>query len=91
MTLFSLLCVVVLTVHLYVQIPKGLFPEDDTGLIMAITEAAADISFEAMLKLQTQALDIILERPAVEHVGSSIGGSGRLAAAAPTAAACSST
>jgi hydrophobe/amphiphile efflux-1 (HAE1) family protein len=75
-TLFSLLCVVVLTAHLYVQIPKGMFPEDDTGLIMGSTEASADISFEAMLKLQTQALDIILSDPAVEHVGSSIGGSG---------------
>jgi multidrug efflux pump len=76
-TLFSLLCVVVLTVHLYVQIPKGMFPEDDTGLIMGSTEASADISFEAMLKLQAQALDIILSDPAVEHVGSSIGGTGR--------------
>ncbi|MEO8420502.1 MAG: efflux RND transporter permease subunit [Hyphomicrobium sp.] len=75
-TLFSLLCVVVLTVHLYVQIPKGMFPEDDTGLVMGSTEAAADVSFEAMLKLQYQALDIILADPAVEHVGSSIGGSG---------------
>ncbi len=76
-TLFSLLCVVVLTVHLYVQIPKGMFPEDDTGLIMGSTEASADISFEAMLKLQAQALDTILSDPAVEHVGSSIGGTGR--------------
>ncbi|MTD94052.1 acriflavine resistance protein B [Hyphomicrobium sp. xq] len=76
-TLFSLLCVVVLTVHLYVQIPKGMFPEDDTGLIMGSTEASADISFEAMLKLQAKALDIILSDPAVEHVGSSIGGTGR--------------
>jgi multidrug efflux pump len=76
-TLFSLLCVVVLTAHLYVQIPKGMFPEDDTGLIMGSTEASADISFEAMLKLQTQALDIVLSDPAVEHVGSSLGGSGQ--------------
>ncbi|KAB2942627.1 MAG: efflux RND transporter permease subunit [Hyphomicrobium sp.] len=76
-TLFSLVCVIVLTAHLYVQIPKGLFPEDDTGLIIGSTEASADISFEAMLKLHTQALDIILSDPAVEHVGSSIGGSGR--------------
>ena len=54
-----------MTVHLYVQIPKGMFPEDDTGLIMGSTEASADISFEAMLKLQTQALDIVLSDPAV--------------------------
>ena len=74
-TLFSLLCVIAVTVHLYVQIPKGLFPEDDTGLIIGSTEAPADISFEAMLKLQMQALDLVLADPAVAHVGSSIGGS----------------
>jgi len=75
-TLFSLLCIIVLTAHLYVNTPKGFFPEDDTGLIMGSTEAAADISFVAMAKLQRQALDIILSDPAVEHVGSSVGGSG---------------
>ena len=75
-TLFSLVCVIVLTAHLYVQIPKGLFPEDDTGLIMGSAEASADISYEAMLNLHKQALDIVLADPAVEHVGSSLGGSG---------------
>ena len=50
--LFSLICVVVLTVHLYIQTPKGFFPEDDTGLIITSTKAAGDISFEAMAKLQ---------------------------------------
>jgi multidrug efflux pump len=75
-TLFSLLCVIVVTVHLFFQIPKGLFPEDDTGLIMGATEASADISFEAMLKLQHKALDVLLADPAVDHIGSSLGGSG---------------
>jgi multidrug efflux pump subunit AcrB len=75
-TLFTLLCVIVLTVHLYNNTPKGLFPDDDTGLIMANTEAAADISYGQMVKLQTQALDIILKDPAVEHIGSSVGASG---------------
>ena len=74
--LFTLICVVVLTVHLYIQTPKGFFPEDDTGLIITSTKAAADISFDAMAKLQKQALDIILDDPAVEHVGSSVGASG---------------
>jgi len=76
-TLFSLLCVIVLTMHLYVQIPKGMFPEDDTGLVFGMTEASADISYEAMLKLHMQVLDIVLADPAVEHVGSSLGGAGR--------------
>jgi multidrug efflux pump len=43
---------------------------------MANTEAAADVSYEAMVKLQSQALDIILKDPAVNHVGSSVGASG---------------
>jgi multidrug efflux pump len=75
--LFSLICIVVLTVHLYVQTPKGFFPEDDTGLIITSTKAAGDISFEAMAKLQHEALDTILSDPAVRHIGSSIGASGR--------------
>jgi len=75
-TLFTLLCVIALTGHLYFQIPKGMFPEDDTGLIMGSTEASADISFASMLKLHNQALDILLADPAVAHIGSSIGGSG---------------
>jgi multidrug efflux pump len=75
-TLFSLICIVVLTVHLYVQTPKGFFPEDDTGLIISNAKAAGDVSFEAMVKLQTEALDVILSDPAVAHVGSSLGASG---------------
>ncbi len=75
-TLFTLLCVIVLTVHLYANTPKGLFPEDDTGLVIANTEAAADVSYGAMLKLTNQALDIILKDPAVAHIGSSVGASG---------------
>jgi multidrug efflux pump len=71
--LFSLICVIILTVHLYIQTPRGFFPEDDTGLIMTSTKAAPDISFEAMSKLQRQAVEIILGDPAVQHVGSSIG------------------
>ena len=75
--LFTLICVVLLTVHLYIQTPKGFFPEDDTGLIITSTKAAGDISFDAMVKLQAQALDTILSDPAVQHVGSSVGASGR--------------
>jgi multidrug efflux pump len=75
--LFTLVCVVVLTVHLYANTPKGFFPEDDTGLIISSTKAAGDVSFAAMAALQKQALDIILDDPAVQHVGSTVGASGR--------------
>jgi multidrug efflux pump len=64
-----------LTVDLYVKIPKGFFPQDDTGLVIVSTRASPDISYKAMVEMQTQALDIILADPAVESVGSSVGGS----------------
>ena len=67
---------IVLTVHFYAVLPKGYLPEDDTGLIIASTEANADVSFAAMRKLQAQALNTILADPAVDNVGSSIGAGG---------------
>src|SRR5204862_6420782 len=66
-----------LTVDLYIKIPKGFFPQDDTGLIYTSTRAAPDISYKAMVDMQLQALDIILADPAVGGVGSSVGGNFR--------------
>jgi len=70
------LLTVALTVNLYVKTPKGYFPQDDTGLIFGSTRASPDISFEAMNKLQTEALERILADAAVANVGSSVGASG---------------
>ena len=67
---------VALTVYLFVQSPKGLFPEDDTGLMFGSTEASPDISYPAMLALQKQAAEIVRADPAVESVASFIGASG---------------
>jgi hydrophobe/amphiphile efflux-1 (HAE1) family protein len=67
---------IALTVGLYINVPKGYFPQDDTGLIFGGTTASTDISFEAMEKLQQQATDIVLADPAVAGVGSSVGASG---------------
>jgi multidrug efflux pump len=67
---------IALTVALFIKVPKGYFPQDDTGLIFGGTEASTDISFEAMEKLQQQATDIVLSDPAVAGVGSSVGASG---------------
>jgi multidrug efflux pump len=75
MLLITLLTVA-LTVNLYVKTPKGYFPQDDTGLIFGSTRASPDISFEAMNKLQTEALERILADPAVANIGSSVGASG---------------
>jgi multidrug efflux pump len=62
-----------LTVALYVFIPKGFFPIQDTGLIQGITEATQNISFPAMSERQQALADAILEDPAVESLTSVIG------------------
>ncbi len=64
----------VLTVQMFKTIPKGFVPEDDTGLIMAQTQASADVSFPAMAKLQQSIAERVLKDSAVEGVGSFIGG-----------------
>jgi multidrug efflux pump len=76
LTIMTLLACVAATVYLYVSLPKGFFPQDDTGFIMAQTEAAADISFGEMAKLQDRAAAIIIADPAVQAMGGSVGSSG---------------
>ena len=75
LTMLVMLATVAATVNLYDKTTKGTFPQDDTGLVFASTNAATDISYEAMAKLQQQALEIVLADPAVAGVGSSVGGS----------------
>lgn len=64
----------VLTVAMYVWVPKGFFPEEDIGQIQLTTEAAEDISFTAMLALQDRALEIVRQDPNVRSVASFVGG-----------------
>ncbi len=73
LTLLIAIGTVVLTVVLYVVIPKGFFPVQDTGLIQAVTEAPQSISFEAMAKRQNALAAAILEDPDVESLSSFIG------------------
>jgi HAE1 family hydrophobic/amphiphilic exporter-1 len=63
-------------VCLYIAMPKGFLPSQDTGQIMCTTEAAQGTSFEAMLAYQTQAADIIRKDPNVDIFMSSVGGGG---------------
>ncbi|MDR3372383.1 MAG: efflux RND transporter permease subunit, partial [Ancalomicrobiaceae bacterium] len=72
--LMIMLATVFVTVDLYRSTPKGVFPQDDTGLIMGFTEAAPDVSFEAMGALQQRAAEIVKADPAVDHVASFLGG-----------------
>jgi multidrug efflux pump len=62
-----------LTVYLYVIIPKGFFPVQDTGVILGVSEAAQDISFTAMSAKQESLAAVILKDPAVESLSSFIG------------------
>jgi HAE1 family hydrophobic/amphiphilic exporter-1 len=66
---------IVATVWLYSAVPKGFFPQQDTGVMMAVSEAAQDISFQAMAKLQQRVARIVLDDPAVASIGSFIGAS----------------
>jgi multidrug efflux pump len=72
-TLFVALGTLVLTGLLYVVIPKGFFPVQDTGIIQGISEAPEGISFPAMSKLQQDLTKVILQDPAVESLSSFIG------------------
>ena len=63
-----------ITVILFMNSPKGFFPEEDIGQIQATTEASEDISFTAMLKLQDQAAEIVSKDPNVESSISVVGG-----------------
>ena len=74
--LLVMLATIGLTVQMFKTAPKGFVPEDDTGLIMAHTQASADVSFPAMATLQQSLTDKVLTDPAVEGVGSFIGGGG---------------
>lgn len=63
----------VLTVAQYIEIPKGFFPTQDTGIIQGITQAPESISFTAMSQKQQQLVDMILRDPAVASLSSFIG------------------
>jgi len=76
---FGILPTVIGTVWLYVHIPKGGMPQDDIGLINGTTEASADVSFDEMVRLQKQAMEVLANDPDVQEVGSFIG-SGNLTA-----------
>jgi multidrug efflux pump len=75
-TLLVAAATLVLTVVLYIVIPKGFFPTQDTGEIQGISQAPETISFAAMSRKQQQLASIILRDPAVESLSSFIGADG---------------
>ncbi|NVZ94112.1 MdtB/MuxB family multidrug efflux RND transporter permease subunit [Pseudomonas sp. D6002] len=73
LTLLVAIATLGLTVVLYMVVPKGFFPVQDTGVIQGISEAPQSISFAAMSQRQQELAKIILEDPAVESLSSYIG------------------
>jgi multidrug efflux pump len=73
LTLFVALGTLAITVLLYVEIPKGFFPVQDTGMIQGISAASQSISYAAMARHQNELADAILKDPDVESLSSFIG------------------
>jgi multidrug efflux pump len=72
-TLLVTLATFIFTVYLYIIVPKGFFPVQDTGVLLAITQAPQSISFSAMGDRQQQLAKVILQDPDVDSVSSFIG------------------
>jgi len=75
-TMMSMVGTIVLTGYLYMLIPKGFFPQQDTGMIIGQSEAAQDISYAAMTERQQALLNAVMRDPAVASIGSAIGAGG---------------
>jgi len=73
LTLVVALLTMVITVALYLSIPKGLFPTQDTGQLQGRIQASQDVSFDRMSQLQQAAAKAILEDPDVESLSSFVG------------------
>jgi len=72
-TLLVTVATLVGTILLYIYVPKGFFPVQDTGIILGVSEARQNISFAAMQRNQQQLAKVILKDPAVESLSSFIG------------------
>jgi multidrug efflux pump len=75
-TLTVMLLTIGVTIALFVIVPKGFFPQRDTGMIIGITEAAEDVSPLDMAKRQLAVIDLISKDPAVANATGYIGPGG---------------
>jgi hydrophobe/amphiphile efflux-1 (HAE1) family protein len=72
-TLLVFLATVTTTIYLYIVIPKGFFPAQDTGVIIGVTEGAQDISFHKMAEISQKLADIVAADPDTAAYGATIG------------------
>ena len=73
LTLVATIATIALTGYLYVLIPKGFFPQQDTGFIVALSESSQDVSYPAMLERQSQLERILMADPGIDGVMSAVG------------------
>ncbi len=73
LTLFVAVATLASTVILFIKVPKGFFPIQDTGVIQGVSEAEQTIAFEAMKERQEALVKVILQDPAVDSLSSFIG------------------
>src|SRR5262249_40467066 len=71
-TLVLTIATLFITVWLYVTIPKGFFPIEDTGFILAVTEGPTDVSFQGMAARQREIAAIVRKGPAVDYLESAV-------------------
>ncbi|HLH91370.1 MAG TPA: efflux RND transporter permease subunit [Xanthobacteraceae bacterium] len=64
------------TIWLFINVPRGFFPQEDTGYVIGITDANTDIGFAAMVEHQRKIADIVRRDPAVDYVNSTVGTGG---------------
>jgi multidrug efflux pump len=76
LTLMTLLATAALTIYLYIQVPKGFFPQQDTGRLNGQIQADQDTSFQTMDKTLLTMVDIIDKDPAIDTVNAFSGGGG---------------
>jgi multidrug efflux pump len=74
LTLFILFLTILLNIYLFNIVPKGFFPQQDTGRIVGSIQAEQNISFQAMRRILTSFIDIVKADPAVDHVVGFVGG-----------------
>ncbi len=66
-----------ISIWMFITIPKGFFPSEDTGFLSGSTEVAADTAFPVQTELTQQVIAIVMKDPAIDYVTSSVGSSGR--------------
>jgi multidrug efflux pump len=72
-TLMVTISTLVATILLFIVVPKGFFPVQDTGVILGISEAPQTVSFSSMAQRQQQIVEVLLQDPAVDNISSFIG------------------